>query len=241
MIQFTIAKRGLVPAEEEKFRGTMSVDEANEARGKQAAEVAGGEVEKKWLKSLRPQLCHGATVDAVKFQSGTSRLSSVVSEGELVAALGVMQRVMLHELEKGNAVTLPFIGTFRLSLKGEIEIKDTSDGKGRYYHGHNVHVDNLQFRPDPELLSKVRRFKVEQAPYGMAFHAEEDEIEAHFTELFARQESISHQDVYNAFEMTLTHNRISYLLRRLVHEGRLIAIGSGAQTRYRPAPGHFGR
>lgn len=237
MIQFTIAKRGLVPAEEEEFRGTVSADGTNVARGKQAAEVAGGEAEKKWLKSLRPQLCHGGTVDAVKFQSGSFRLPSVVPEGELLAALGVLQRVMLHELEKGNAVTLPFIGTFRLSLKGEIEIKDASDGKGRYYHGRDVRVDNLLFRPDSELLSKVRRFKVEQAPYGMAFHAEEDEIKARFTELFARQESVSHQDVYNAFEMTLTHNRISYLLRRLVRDGRLIALGRGAQMRYRAAAG----
>jgi len=31
------------------------------------------------------------------------------------------------------------------------------------------------------------------------------------------------------------------LLRRLVREGRLVVLGCGAQTHYRPAPSHFGR
>ena len=62
-----------------------------------------------------------------------------------------------------------------------------------------------------------------------------------FTELFAKQDTITHQDVRYAFELSLTRNRITPLLHRLVSEGRLISIGRGAQTRYRAAEGHFGR
>lgn len=204
-IRFTIAKRGLVPAEE------MEVQNADE----------------QFLRSLRPRLEHRPTVDAVKFQSGEFRVPSVMPVGELHSALDTMRRVMLHEMEKGNAVTLPGIGTFRLSLKGGIEVKDG------YYHGHNVHVDDLLFTPDRELLSEVRRFEVNQVPYGQAFHIEEDEIHARFTELFAHQETITHRDVAFAFEQTLTRNRITSLLNRLVRDGRLIREGSGAQTRYR--------
>lgn len=204
-IRFTIAKRGLVPAEE------MEVQNADE----------------QFLRSLRPRLEQRPTVDAVKFQSSEFRVPSVMPTGELLSALDTMRRVMLHEMEKGNAVTLPGIGTFRLSLKGGIEVKDG------YYHGHDVHVDDLLFTPDRELLEEVRRFKVDQVPYGMTFHVEEDEIHARFTELFAQKETITHRDVAFAFEQSLTRNRITSLLNRLVHDGRLIREGSGAQTRYR--------
>ena len=204
-IRFTIAKRGLLPAEETE---AQNVDE-------------------QFLRSLRPRLEHRPTVDAVKFQESSFRLPSVMPTGELYSALDIMRRVMLHELEKGNAVTLPGIGTFRLSLKGGIEVKDG------YYHGRDVHVDDLLFTPDRELLSEVRRFNVDQVPYGMTFHLEEDEINARFTELFAQKEAITHRDVAFAYEQSLTRNRITSLLNRLVSDGRLIREGCGAQTRYR--------
>ncbi|MBR0432461.1 MAG: hypothetical protein IJK15_02010 [Bacteroidaceae bacterium] len=212
-IRFTIAKRGLLSAEEVRIKN----------------------VDEQFLRSLRPRLEHRPTVDAIEFQSGSFRLPSVMPEGELRAALNTMQRVMLHEMEKGNAVTLPDIGTFRLSLKGEIEVKEG------YYHGRNVHVDDIIFTPDRELLSKARLFKVDQVPYGMAFHVEDDEIDARLTALFATQDTITHKDVSCAFDQTLTRSRISTLLHRLVREGCLIATGKGAQTRYSAAPGHFGR
>lgn len=204
-IRFTIAKRGLVPAEE------TEVQNADE----------------QFLRSLRPRLEHRPTVDAVKFQSSEFRVPSVVPEGELYAALDAMRRVMLHEMEKGNAVTLPGIGTFRLSLKGSIEVKDG------YYHGHGVHVDDLLFTPDRQLLADVRDFEVNQVPYGMTFHLEEDEINARLADLFAKKETITHSDVAYAFELSLTRNRITSLLTRLVNDGRLIRVGKGAQTRYR--------
>lgn len=212
-IRFTIAKRGLLSAEEGEIQ----------------------DIDERFLLSLQPRLEHRPTVDAVEFQDSSSRLPSVMPTGELYSALYTLQRVMLHEMEKGNAVTLPGIGTFRLSLKGGIEVKDG------YYHGRNVHVDNLLFTPDRELLSKVRQFKVDQVPNGMTFHIEDDEINARFTELFAKQDTITHKDVSYAFELSLTRNRITTLLHRLVREERLIPLGQGAQTRYRAANGHFGR
>lgn len=204
-IRFTIAKRGLLPAEEAE----MQEFEGND------------------LRHLRPQLERNPTVDAVKFQNSEFRLPSVMPEGELRAALDTMRRVMLHELEKGNAVALPGIGTFRLSLKGGIEVKDGS------YHGCDVHVDDLLFRPESDLLSQVRSFEVDQVPYGQAFQVEEAEVEARLADLFARQDTITHKDLTNAFELTLTRARISAILRRLVSEGRLIREGRGALTRYR--------
>ncbi len=207
-IRFTIAQRGLLPNEKQ--------------------EVAADE---QWLKSLRPQLEQRPTVDAVEFQSSIFRLPSLQPKGELLSALDTLRRVMLHEMEKGNAVNLPGIGTFRLSLKGGIEIKEGKDSN--YYHGRDVRVSDILFEPDRELLNDVRGFEVDQEPYGMAFYTEDADVEQRLDALFATQDTITHQDVTNAFELTLTRSRVSSLLQRLVREGRLIRMGKGSQTRYR--------
>lgn len=266
-IRFTIAKRGLLASEEaalkeaaekkaalkrtsekgtaeknaaekdaaDKDAAEKDAAENNEADNNEAPSNEGAVVDERWLRSLRPQVEHSSIVDVVDFQDSEFRLSSTLSRGELTSALSVIQEVMVHELEKGNAVSLPYIGTFRLSLKGGIEVK-----KG-HYHGRDVRVDDLLFRPNSELLGKVRSIKVNQVPYGQAFHIEDDDMEERLTALFAQQSTITHMDVSYAFEQTLTRSRISALLRRLVGEGRLIRVGRGAQTRYRAAPGQFGR
>lgn len=194
-----------------------------------ATPAEGGEIR------LQPRLEKRPTVDAVEFQRSSFRFNSTISSGELIHALDDLRRVMLHEMEKGNAVSLPGIGTFRLSLKGDIEVKDGN------YHGRDVHVNGINFQPDRELLSKVKKFSVSQAPFGQAIQAEDDDINERFTALFADHVTITHKDVRYAFELTLTPHRVSSLLQRLVREGRLIRIGDGSQSRYRPAPGHFGR
>ena len=256
-IRFTIAKRGLLASEEaalkeaaekkaalketsekgtaEKKAADKDAAENNEADNNEAPSNEAAVVDERWLRSLRPQVEHRSIVDVVDFQSSESRLSSTLSRGELTSALSVIQEVMVHELEKGNAVSLPYIGTFRLSLKGGIEVKNG------HYHGRDVRVDDLLFRPNSELLGKVRSIKVNQVPYGQAFHIEDDDMEERLTALFAQQSTITHMDVSYAFGQTLTRSRISALLRRLVGEGRLIQEGRGAQTRYRAAPGQFGK
>lgn len=204
-IRFSIAKRGVLPTEGQQENVSETTD----------------------FESLRVLLECPQTTDAIEFQSSNSRLPSVLPKAELMAALSTLQRVMVHELEKGNAVTLPGIGTFRLSLKGSIEVKDGN------YHGKDVRVDSILFRPARELLAEVRGFEVDQVPYGWKFNAEESEVEARLTELFAGKTYITHKDVAVAFEQTLTRNRVTTLLNRLVKEGRLIRDGKGAQTRYR--------
>lgn len=206
-IRFSIAKRGALPTEEQQKNVSDTTD----------------------LESLRVLLESPATVDAIEFQSGSTRLPSVLPKSELVAALSTLQRVMVHELRKGNAVTLPEIGTFRLSLKGSIEVKDGN------YHGKDVCVDGILFRPDRDLLAEVRGFAVDQVPYGWKFNAEESEVEARLAELFAGKTYITHKDVAVAFEQTLTRSRVTNLLNRLVKSGRLVREGKGGQTQYRLA------
>ena len=206
-IRFSIAKRGVLPTEGQPENVSETTD----------------------LESLRVLLDSPQTTDAIEFQSSSARLPSLLPKSELMAALSTLQRVMLHEFEKGNAVTLPEIGTFRLSLKGSIEEKDGN------YHGKDVRVDSILFRPDRKLLSQVRGFDVDQVPYGWKFNAEEPEVEARLAELFAGKTHITHKDVSVAFEQTLTRGRVTNLLKRLVGEGRLVREGKGAQTRYRLA------
>lgn len=206
-IRFSIAKRGVLPTEGQQENVNEKTD----------------------LESLRVLLESPTTVDAVEFQSSSTRLPSVLPKAELQAALSTLARVLAHELEKGNAVTLPGIGTFRLSLKGSLEVKDGN------YHGKDVRVEGILFRPDRDLLAEVRSFEVEQVPFGWNINAEEPEVEARLAELFASKNVITHKDVAAAFKQTLTRNRVTLLLNRLVAEGRLVREGKGAQTHYRRA------
>ena len=204
-VKFSIAKRGTLPTEQQQ----QTISEETE-RGR-----------------LRVVLECPMVTDVVEFQSGSARLPSVLPKGELLSSISLLRSVMLHEFEKGNAVSLPGIGTFRLSLKGDVEVKDGS------YRGRDVRVDGLQFRPDNSLLAEIRQLEVDQVPYGMDFRTKESGLEARLEEIFKRQDFITHKDVAVAFGQTLTRNRITNLLGSLVQSGRLVREGKGAQARYR--------
>ncbi len=204
-IQFSIAKRGLLPHEKEQ----------QEVNGQTN------------LKDLRPQLECRETVDVVEFQSSNMRLPSIMPKGELLAAMSTVQHVLLHELAKGNAVSLPGIGTFRLNLKGDIEVKNGN------FHGKDVRVGGLNFRPDRELMKEISAFEVDQVPFGNEFQADSSSLAERILGLFSQQNTITHKDVSVALGQTLTRSRITSLLEHLVEEGRLIREGKGAQTRYR--------
>ena len=94
-------------------------------------------------------------------------------------------------------------------------------------------------KPGNVFLGVVHR--LDRPVSGVVLFARTSKALARLNALFADHETITHKNVRYAFELTLTPHRVSSLLQRLVREGRLIRIGDGCQTRYRPAPGHFGR
>jgi glucuronate isomerase len=81
-IRFSIARRGVLPTEGQQENVSETTD----------------------LESLRVLLESPQTTDAIEFQSSSGRLPSVLPKAELMAALSTLQRVMVHELEKGNAL-----------------------------------------------------------------------------------------------------------------------------------------
>lgn len=183
---------------------------------------------------LYPRLRSNVTTDVVEFQKHAT-WGSAMTPANLTFALGELQRIMIHEFRMGHAVSLPGIGTFRLTLKGSIEIVDGN------FHGRDVRVEGLQFVPDRELRSEVCAIPVRQKPYSSLVVPMNEEVERRLTALFQKKESITHKDVSIAFEIMLTPHRVSALLHRLAAEGRLLREGSRSQTRYYAAPGHFGR
>ncbi|MBQ8969135.1 MAG: hypothetical protein IJ064_05330 [Bacteroidaceae bacterium] len=185
-------------------------------------------------RALYPRLRSRETVDVVDFQKHAP-WPSAMSPSNLIFALGELQRIMLHELREGKAVTLPGIGTFRLNLRGDIVVRDG------HYQGEDVRVGNLLFQPDRELADRVQAMPVDQHPYGQLLTAGAKEVEERLTALFQCHETITHKHVFQAFEATLSAHRVTTLLKRLVGEGRLLREGERSQTHYRPAPGHFGR
>ena len=107
--------------------------------------------------------------------------------------------------------------------------------------GRVNHCGNRDDNMTPnKQLEQVRRIPVDQSPYGQVFHMDDAEIDTILTVLFATHDTVTHKDVAFAFELTLTSKRVTTLLRRLVREGRLVVLGCGAKTHYRPAPATSG-
>ena len=185
------------------------------------------------IRQLYPKLYSRETVDAVEFQR-KAPWGTVLSHDALGYALGELQNILLHELAEGKVVTLPGIGTFSLSLKGDIEVRNGN------YHGHDVRVDTLLFRPDRKLCDRLRAMPVNQVPFGSAITVDADEVEELFTALFREHSTVTHKQVFNAFGGAVTKHRIISLLNRLVAEGRIRREGERSQTCYRAVPGNFG-
>lgn len=182
---------------------------------------------------LTPRLQSSRSCNVVDFIN-QNPWPSKLDGGDLSHSLAEIQRILLHELADGSAVTLPGIGTFQVSIKGTVH----TDKKGGVT-GCDVRVDGLRFVPDKDLLQKVRAMDVDQQPEGLLITPDDAKTDDIFQELFARQASIQHRDVMEAFGWVLSAHRTTTLLQRLTAEGRLIREGTGSQTRYRAAEGQF--
>lgn len=198
MVQFTISKRSKLPTESSEQTHTFI-----------------------------PRLqTTGRPVNAVKFFEDCP-WDNIVNKSLMQLCLGELRRLLLHEMCKGSAVTIPGIGTLTLTLHGDIEVRNG------HYHGQNVRIDGLRFKPDRKLLSDIRAFEVDQTPIGRAHSASQIDIDAILADLFAKQITITRGELENACGLVLSKHRLSDLLTRLVKEGRLIKEGRGNQTRYR--------
>jgi len=222
MIRFTISNRGKLPTDEPE---PIYDPEKKEYKNPETGKVVNPLVTQ--ARTFVPRL-HGSnhTVDAGAYFRDCP-WPTMANEGQMQLCLGELRRLFLHELCKGSSVRLPGIGTFTLTLRGDIELR------GKDYHGKDVRVDGLRFTPDRELLQEVRDFEVDQTPYGMAYFTSQVNVRELLDELFAKQSTITRRDLELAAGLVLSKHRLSDLLKQLVADGRLIKEGTGNQTRYR--------
>ena len=252
MIQFTISNRGKLPTE--------APYPIYDAEKKEYKDPVTGEVvnpletqARQFVPRLRGS---GKTVNAASFFRDCP-WPTMATKGNMDLCLGELHRLFLHELCKGSSIHLPGIGTFTLTLRGDIVLREgrevpvkedadeKQDSEGQtssdeqpktrrlYYHGKDVRVDGLRFTPDRELLQEVRDFEVDQTPYGMAYSTSQVNIRKILEELFAKQSTITRRDLELAADLVLSKHRLSNLLKQLVADGKLIQEGRGNQTRYR--------
>ena len=163
---------------------------------------------------------------------------TLLTKGTLYASLDEIRRTLLHLMANGSPVTIPFLGTFTLTLGGDVQVENG------HYQGHDVHVDGIRFTPDADFLRELRALSVHQNPLPLAPYVDDERLNAVLDGLFgeaaasdtassAESRTITHADLYRAFDGTLSHHRISDILNRLVAEHRLTREGSRNQTRYR--------
>lgn len=222
MIRFTISNRGSLPSDDPE---PIYDKEEKVYKNPETGEVVNPLVTqaRKFVPRLRGS---NQTVDAATYFRDCP-WPSTATEGQMSLCLGELRRLFLHELCKGSSVHLPGLGTFTLTLRGDIELR------GKDYHGKDVRVDGLRFTPDRDLLQEVRDFEVDQTPYGQAYFTSQVDTDQLLNDLFAKQTTITRHDLELAAGLVLSKHRLSNLLKQLVADGRLIKEGSGNQTRYR--------
>jgi predicted histone-like DNA-binding protein len=100
--------------------------------------------EQKFVKPiLRDAMTRKQLVEAISH-------SSTLTESDLLAAFSAVSHYMAEELGNGHRFYLPGVGYFSLQA-GLTKMKDWSKVKGNH-----VYVNGLSFRPESELLAKVR-------------------------------------------------------------------------------------
>ena len=101
-----------------------------------------------------------------------------LTKGTLYASLDEIRRTLLHLMANGSPVTIPFLGTFTLTLGGDVHIENG------HYQGHNVHVDGIRFTPDADFLRELRALSVDQDPLPLAPYVDDERLNAVLDGLF---------------------------------------------------------
>lgn len=147
----------------------------------------------------------------------------------LPSTLIALQDAMLSLLADGNSIHLPNLGTFTPQLAGEVTVD--ADGKP---HAQGVHIADITFRPDPELLAAARRLPAEPSEAIHIPHVSLATLDENLERHFATHDTLSRRQlIHDLYADTISQYQANRILQHLVSEGRLERVGEGCKMCYR--------
>lgn len=153
----------------------------------------------------------------------------VFHRGELSSALYHIVRAIVQQLQQGNAVELPDLGTLRLQIEADKDMH-----RDELSHTGHIRCKGVAFKPSAQLLSQLDDLHFKWLPTGSpSSHPTDEQVLAVLHHWFATHDSIKCKELSSLLHLkqTATQQRIN----RLLSDGILHKSGSGKNTHYLPS------
>lgn len=149
-----------------------------------------------------------------------------LSRGNVKTALNDLAEVIAGLLKEGKTISIPSLGSFKLSIGTDSEIPPDSDRRMQ-----NIIVRGVNFQPDQELLDAIGKPTFLWKPTtGVAIAPTLEQIIPQLLTYFNAHDSITRDEFERIFGLKRT---TAYMrLKELVKMGVIQAIGNGRERKY---------
>ena len=149
-----------------------------------------------------------------------------LSRGNIKTALNDLAEVMAGLLKEGKTISIPSLGSFKLSIGTDSEIPPDSDRRMQ-----SIIVRGVNFQPDQELLDAIGKPTFLWKPTtGVAIAPTLEQIIPQLLIYFNAHDSITRDEFERIFGLKRT---TAYMrLKELVKMGVIQAIGNGRERKY---------
>ena len=149
-----------------------------------------------------------------------------LSRGNVKTALNDLAEVIAGLLKEGKTISIPSLGSFKLSIGTDSEIPPDSDRRMQ-----SIIVRGVNFQPDQELLDAIGKPTFLWKPTtGVAIAPTLEQIIPQLLTYFNAHDSITRDEFERIFGLKRT---TAYMrLKELVKMGVIQAIGNGRERKY---------
>ena len=149
-----------------------------------------------------------------------------LSRGNVKTALNDLAEVIAGLLKEGKTISIPSLGSFKLSIGTDSEIPPDSDRRMQ-----SIIVRGVNFQPDQELLDAIGKPTFLWKPTtGVAIAPTLEQIIPQLLTYFNAHDSITRDEFERIFGLKRT---TAYMrLKELVKMGVIVAVGNGRERKY---------
>ena len=149
-----------------------------------------------------------------------------LSRGNAKAALGDLAEVMADLLREGKTINIPSLGSFKIYIGTDSEIRPDSDRRMQ-----GIVVRGVNFQPDKGFMDAIGRPTFLWEPStGVAIAPTADQLIPQLLTYFKTHDSITREEFERTFGLKRT---TAYMrLKELEKKGVIHAVGGGRERKY---------
>ena len=149
-----------------------------------------------------------------------------LSRGNVKTALNDLAEVIAGLLKEGKTISIPSLGSFKLSIGTDSEIPPDSDRRMQ-----NIIVRGVNFQPDQELLDAIGKPRFLWKPAtGVAIAPTLEQIIPQLLTYFNAHDSITRDEFERTFGLKRT---TAYMrLKEMEKMGVIQSVGNGRERKY---------